>query len=117
MTEIVIPAQRDSAATPPDRAGAGFRVDPDGMRAAITILDQVIDRLKGTLRHLTFYGRIEPPGADHVSARIASNTKLMFDNAHEYIRVLTDQTEAARNTLQAQLDAYQRADDPSPFRA
>lgn len=83
----------------------------------IARLDEALHRLTGTLRTLQGHGRIEPPATDHVSGRIAQNVGQMFDNAHEYVRVLRDQVEATRNALQAQFDSYRRVDDPRTFRS
>lgn len=94
----------------------GFLVDPDRANTAVAKLDEVLGRLTDTLADLAFRGRMEPPGADHVSARIAQNTTQMITNAEVYLRGLCDQVEATRNALCAQIDAYQRADDPDGFR-
>lgn len=94
-----------------------FRVDPDAGATPVGKLQEAIDRLDATLVMLRRDGLIEPPGADHVSARIAQNVNLMFGNAQEYVRVLREQIVAARDALTAQFDAYRAADDPRRFRA
>jgi hypothetical protein len=99
---------------PPAPAGGGFGVDTDVVPSVITRLDGVIDRFTETMWQLHQLS-VRPPGGDHVSARIASNTNLMLRNAHEYLRVLRERTIAARQALAAQTAAYQDADDPNRF--
>jgi len=102
--------------TPAADAG-GFRVDVDAAATPIAALDEALDRLTGTLVLLRRGFAVERPAEDHVSARIAQNNGLMFDNAHEYVRVLRDQVEAARDALRAQLDSYRRVDEARIFRS
>lgn len=104
---------RDAAS--PTHVG-GFLVDPERASVAVAKLDEVIDRLTSTLGMFIFRNYVEPPGADHVSARIAQNTVWMIGNAHDYVQALRQQVLDSRDALRAQVDAYQRADDPGGFR-
>lgn len=88
----------------PSSAG-GFLVDEGRMRETIAELTRIADTVRqGTTR--TAGMRFEPPGYDAVSVNFAAAGALMASRAELFVNTWTGQIDAARDGLQAQLDAY-----------
>lgn len=100
----------------PGFPGGGFRVETDAAATPVARLDEALERLTGTLAWLRRYQILEAPAEDHESQRIADNNRRMLGNAHDYVLVLRNRVEAARDALRAQIDSYARVDDPRMFR-
>jgi hypothetical protein len=91
-------------------SGQGFLVDPERAQAAIATLTGVIHDLEAGMAELGLRWT-RAPGIDPVSVRLGENMELMRQRALAYVLGWTEQIEATRDALQAQVDAYRRVDE------
>lgn len=90
-------------------AAGGFLLDEGRMRETISELTRIADTVRqGTSRAAGM--RFEAPGYDQVSQNFAAAGRLMASRAEAFVSIWVGQIEAARDGLQAQLDAYLAAE-------
>lgn len=109
-------ARAELARTPPASGPLdGFLVDPERAQAAIAQLDAAIADIRQSIGAFKF-GYVEPPARDPVSMNLAVQIREMDRRAELYVQTWASQIEAFRDAIQAQVDAYRRADEENAER-
>ncbi len=80
-------------------------VDPDRAQRCIQMIADIEDDVRLAVM-MSGSLRFDPPGNDEVSVNLARNGHLMASQAELFVDTWANQIKAAREGMQAQLDAY-----------